>query len=84
MEVPAINWARYVGCKSVLNIKMGHAPKIAAESGEEFDTAQTVREAERMFSTDLNLLLTETTNDEKLLKTLVALERQQHHLIPEE
>ena len=30
LEVPAINWARYVGVKSVQYVKMGHAPKIAA------------------------------------------------------
>ena len=31
LEVPAINWARYVGVKSVQYVKMGHAPRIAAE-----------------------------------------------------
>ena len=36
------------------------------------------------FSTDLQLLMTETTKDASLLKTLVCLERQQHELIPEE
>ena len=30
-EVPAINWARYGGVKSVQHVKMGHAPRIAAE-----------------------------------------------------
>ena len=49
-------------------MKMGQAPKVTAEDGGDFDTAQTVR--------DVNFLLMETTIDEKLLKTLVALERQ--------
>ena len=31
LEVPAINWARHVGVKSVQYVKMGHAPKIIAE-----------------------------------------------------
>ena len=42
------------------------------------------RETEKNFSTDLQLLMTETTNDPTLLKTLVSLELQQHELIPEE
>ena len=36
------------------------------------------------FATDLQLLMTETTNGPNLLKTLVCLERQQHEMIPEE
>ena len=83
MEVPAINWAQYVGCKNVQYVRMGNAPKVSAEEND-WDTAATVREAEKKFSTDLALLIKETTNDPKLLKTLVALERQQHDLIPEE
>ena len=35
LEVPAIDWARYVGLKSVQYVKMGDAPRIAAE--EQFD-----------------------------------------------
>ena len=63
---------------------MGSTPIVTAEDGESYDTAQTVRNSEKWFSTNLNLLMTETTNDDKLLKTLVALERKQHSLIPEE
>ena len=84
LEVPAINWARYVGVKSVQYVKMGHAPKITAEEQNNWDLEQAVRETEKNFSTDLQLLMTETTNDASLLKTLVCLERQQHELIPEE
>ena len=84
LEVPAINWARYVGVKSVQFVKMGHAPKIAAEEQNDWNLEQAVRETEKNFSTDLQLLMTETTNDASLLKTLVCLERQRHELIPVE
>ena len=63
---------------------MGHAPKIAAEEQNDWNPEQAVRETEKIFSTDLQLLMTETTNDAILLKTLVCLERQHHELIPEE
>ena len=36
------------------------------------------------YATNLQLVMTETTNDSSLLKTLVCLERQQHDNIPEE
>ena len=80
LEVPATNWARYVGVKSVHYVKMGHAPRIAAD----WNLEQAVRETEKNFSTDIQLLMNETTNDPNLLKTLVCLERQQHEMIPEE
>ena len=84
LKVPAWNWARFVGVKSVQYVKMGHAPRIAAQEEINWDLEQAVRETEKNFSTDLQLLVTETTNDPILLKTLVCLERQQHELIPEE
>ena len=34
LEVPAINWARYVGVKSVQYVKLGHARKIIAEKAK--------------------------------------------------
>ena len=84
LEVPAINWLRYVGVKSVQYVKIRHAPKIAAEEQNDWNLEQAVREMEKSVSTDLQLLMTETANDASLLKTLVCLERQQHELIPEE
>ena len=83
MEVPAINWVQYVGCKNVQYVRMGNAPRVSAEENER-DTAATAKDAEKKFSTDLSLIIKETTNDPKLLKTLVALERQQHELITNE
>ena len=53
LEVPAINWARYVGVKSVQYVKMGHAPRIAAEEQNEWNLEQAVRETEKNFSTDI-------------------------------
>ena len=82
LKLPAINWARYVGVKSVQYVKMGHAPRIAAEEQTDWNLEQAVRETEKNFSTDLQLLMTETTNDPSLLKTLVCLERQQQEMIP--
>ena len=84
LEVPAINWARYVGVKSVQYVKMGHAPKVAAQEENNWVLEQAVRGTERNFSTDLQLLMSETTNDPTLLKTLVYLERQQHDQIQDE
>ena len=84
LEVPTWNWARYGGVKSVQYVKMGHAPRIAAQGENKSNLEQAVRETEKKFSTDLQLLMTETTNDPTLLKNLVCLEREQHELIPEE
>ena len=44
LEVPAINWARYVGVKSVQYVKMGHAPRVAAEERNEWNLEHAVRE----------------------------------------
>ena len=63
---------------------MGHALRIAAVEKNDWNLEQAVRETEKSFSTDLQLLMNETTNDPNLLKTLVCLERQQHELIPDE
>ena len=49
LEVSAVNWARYVGVKSVQYVKMGHAPKacpIAAQEDKNWDLEQVVRASE--------------------------------------
>ena len=84
LEVPAVNWAKYVSVKSVQYIKMDHAPKVDAEEPNDWDLGNAVRETEKQFSADLLLSMTETTNDSSLLKTLVCLERQQHDYMPDE
>ena len=84
LEVPTMNWANYLGVKSVQYIKLGHAPRIQALEPNDWDRENSVRETENDFATDLQLLKTETKNDPKLLKTLVCLERKQYDNIPEE
>ena len=54
-----------------------------AQEDNNWDLEQAVRETEKNFSTDLQLLMSETTNDPTLLKTLVCLERQQQDQIPD-
>ena len=84
LEVPATNWARYVGVQSVQYVNMGHDPKVIAQEDNNWDLEQAVRETGKNFSTDLQLLMDETTNDPTLLKTLVCLEHQQQDQIPDE
>ena len=83
-EVPTINWANYLGVKSVQYIKMGHAPRKQAMEPKNWDHEYTIRETEKEFATDRQILMTETTNDPKRLKTLVCLERKQYDNIPKE
>ena len=84
LEVPTMNWVNYIRVKHVQYIKMGHAPKVQALEQNNWDLENTVRETEKEFATDLQLLMNETTNDPKLLQTLVCLERQQFDNIPDE
>ena len=84
LGVPAINWTKYAGCKTVRYIKMGNAPIVKSPDGQDWKVDQTVRDVEKNFSTDLHLLTKETCNDPTLLKTLVCLERQQPEEIPED
>ena len=44
LEVPAINWAKDVGFKSVQYMEMGHAQKIDAEEPNNWDLGNAVRE----------------------------------------
>ena len=37
LEVPAKNWARYVGVKSVQCVKFGDAPKVMAQEDNNWD-----------------------------------------------
>ena len=41
---------------------MGHNPRIAAQEENNWDLEQAARETEKNFSTDLQLLMTETTS----------------------
>ena len=54
---------------------MGKASKIQTNS--DWDLEETIRQMEQKFATDLKTIAGETTNDEKLLKTLVCIKRKQ-------
>ena len=72
LEAPTNNWAKYIGVKSVQYIKMGPAPEVQDLEQNNWDLENTIRETEKEVVTDLQLLMTETTNDPKLLKTIVC------------
>ena len=61
---------------------MGQASHVQEEN--KWDLEETIRQAEQKIATDLRTIAKETTNDEKLLKTLVCLERGTLEQIPEE
>ena len=82
IAVPAINFKRYLGTTGVRYIQMGKASKI--QNSEDWDLEETVQQVEQNFATDLKTIAGETTNDVKLLKTLVCLERRTYEQIPEE
>ena len=54
------------------------------QNENKWDLEETIRQAEQKFTTDLKTIATETSNDEKLLKTLVCLERRTLDQIPDE
>ena len=82
IAVPAINFKRYLGATSVRYVQMGTASKV--QYNEEWDLKETIRQAEQKFSTDLRTIADETTNDEKLIKTLVCLERRSYEQVPDD
>ena len=82
ISVPAINFKRYLGATGVRYINTGKASKIQTSSDWELE--ETVRQVEQKFATDLKTIAGETTNDEKLVKTLVCIERKTMEQIPEE
>ena len=61
---------------------MGHASHI--QNKNKWDLEETIRQTEQKFTTDLEIIATETTNDKNLLRTLVCLERRTLEQIPDE
>ena len=61
---------------------MGQASHI--QNGNKWDLEETIRQAEQKFTMDLKTIATETTNNEKLLKTLVCVERSTLEQIPDD
>ena len=82
IALPAINFKPYMGATGVRYINMGKASKV--QTNFDWDLEETVRQVEQKFATDLKTILGETTNDEKLLKTVVCIERKTMKQIPEE
>ena len=82
LGVPAINFKKYIGATGVRYFQMGQASHIQEEN--KWDLEETIRQAEQKFATDLRTIAKETTDDEKLLKTLVCIERRTLEQIPEE
>ena len=80
--VPAINFKRCLGATGVRYIQMGQASHV--QDNNTWDLEETIRQAEQKFTSDLKIIATETTNDGKLLKTSVCLERRSIDQIPEE
>ena len=82
IAVPAINFKRYLGATSVRYIQMGTASKV--QFNKKWDLEETIRQAEQKFSIDSRTIADETTNDEKLIKTLLCLKRRSYEQIPDE
>ena len=74
IEIPAINFERYLGATSVGYIQIATASIVQYD--DQWDLEETVTQLEQKISTDLRTIAHETTNDQKLLKTLVCLERR--------
>ena len=82
IAVPANYFKRYLEATGVRYINMEKASKIQTNSV--WDLKETIRQVEQKFTTDLETKAGETTNDEKLLKTLVCIERKALEQILEE
>ena len=63
-----MNWAIYVGVKSVHQVEIGHAPSLAVEEQNDWNLEQAVRETEKIVPTDQQQLMTETTYVSNLKK----------------
>ena len=72
LQSPAVNWAKYIGVRSLQNEKMGHPLRKNAKELNNWDLRIAFKGTGKTFSTDHQLLLTETTNEPKLLNTLCA------------
>ena len=82
LAVPAINFKRYLGATSVRYIQVGTASKVQYDN--QWDLEETVRQKlGQKFSPDIRTIADETTNDDKLLKTLVSLERKNLEQTPD-
>ena len=81
-DAPAIYFRRYPGMTGVRYIQVGQASHIQGKN--KWGLEETIRQAEQNFTTDTKTIVTGTTNDEKLLKTLVCLERRTLEQTPDD
>ena len=66
LEVPAFNWAKYVGVKSVQSIMMSHAPKVDEDVPNNWalgNEGNAVRETDKKFFTNESSRLTHVRNN---------------------
>ena len=82
LGVPAINFRKYIGAIGDRYNQVGQASHVQEENKR--DLEERIRQAVQKFATDLRTIAKETNNDQKLLKTLVCLERRTLEQIPEE
>ena len=77
VEGPAVNWAKNVGVKSIQYIMIGHEHRMNVEEPNDRDLVNAATVTATKFSTNHLLLMTETTRDPSLLKTLFCRATQQ-------
>ena len=82
INVPAIIFKKILGATGLRFIQMRQASHV--QNNNEWNLGETVRQAEQKFATDLKTIAMETTNGDKLLKTLICLEGKTINQIPEE
>ena len=76
-----MNFQKYVGATGVRYIQVGQTSHVQEEN--KWDSEETIRQAEQKVTMDLRTIAKERTNDEKLLKMLVCLERRTLEQIPD-
>ena len=77
IDAPTITFKKYLGATGVRYVQMRQASHV--QHNNELNLEETIRQAEQKFTTDLKTTATETTNDDKCLKSLVCLERSDHN-----
>ena len=82
LDVPVKNFKKYFEATGERYIQMERANHV--QENAEWKPEKPIRHTEQNISMDLRTIAIETTNDKKLLKTLLYLERQTLNQIHEE
>ena len=80
--VPAMKFKRYLRATGVRYIQMGYTSHVHNDNN--WDLEETIRQAEQKLKTNLKTIDTQTTNDERLLETLMCQERKTLEQITDE